>query len=371
MKKKRLFILALLCILCVGVLGMKPSMESKAAAKFNLIKNVSKKYTPYGKWVKNKKGYRYRYVHNRKYVKGVWRKINGKIYYFNKKGYRVTGTKKFKGNLYFLNKRGVLTTGWVNTKGKRYYFSAKTGAAMKGWHTIDKQTYYFNKSGVMLRNQWVGVYYVGPDGYMLRNTKVGEYYVGPDGKRIENPTVPSEESTVIFVGDSRFVGMQEATLSSDVYIAKVGEGYPWLTGSALKALEEELALYPKSKVIFNFGINDLGSNGLENANNYITLYASLTVRYPDTRFYFLSVNPIERNLAKKKKYDITIVNNNNIKRFNAAIKAAFPTAYLDSYSYLVDGGYIDINGKSTGDGIHYNYEVSRLIYNFVLSKIKG
>lgn len=328
MKKTRAWLWFLACVLCVGILSMKPAVKTQASGSFNLITTVTEGKTPAGKWVKNKKGYRYRYTYNKKYAKKIWLNIKGKIYYFNKNGYRVTGFKKYKGNWYYLNKNGVLKKGWVTIQGNKYYFSKKTGAAKTGICSIGKQKYRFDEKGKMLGR------------------------------------VASEEEKIIFVGDSRTQGMKDATGSSDVYIAKVGEGYYWLNNTAVKSLKEKLEAYPKAKVIFNLGVNDLG-----NVQSYISWYKNLMKSYPETAFYFVSVNPIEKKLAKNKGYNVTYVNNTKIKAFNAKIKAAFPTKYIDSYTYLSDNGYFVSQGKGTVDGIHYTTAVSKVIYQYVIDNL--
>ena len=61
-----------------------------------------------------------------------------------------------------------------------YYFDKK-GYMVTGWKFIEKKWYYFNSSGVMAKNQWVDNYYVGKDGIMVTNQWVGNYYLQADG----------------------------------------------------------------------------------------------------------------------------------------------------------------------------------------------
>ncbi|MDO5156179.1 MAG: L,D-transpeptidase family protein [Eubacteriales bacterium] len=144
-------------------------------------------------WNDNKTSY---YVKG-KAVVGV-KKINGSLYYFNKKGklftkkglYTIEGnTYFFKGNhtmktgvvkvdgkyYYFRKKTGAryenagihklgteyynfsddyeLQSGWArNSKNKRYYFNKKKFAATKGWKYIGKYKYYFNKNGQLCQD---------------------------------------------------------------------------------------------------------------------------------------------------------------------------------------------------------------------------
>lgn len=328
MKKIKIFMWLLACVVCFSVVGFGPTLKTEAAGNYNLIKTVSAKSTPRGKWIKNKKGYRYRYTYNKKYAKKVWYKIKGKIYYLDKKGYRTKGIKKYKGNYYYLNKNGVLKTGWITYNGNRYYFAKKSGEAKIGWQMIGGKRYYFDSKGRLQEN------------------------------------MQTTSGKIIFVGDSRTVGMKSATGSDDVYIAKVGEGYSWLRNTAEAALKNQLTMYPDARVVINLGVNDLG-----NVDNYITRYKTLITSYPQATFYFLSVNPVEKKLASSKGYNVTYVNNTKIQEFNKKIKSAFGATYIDSYSHLVDNGYIVSQGKATADGIHYTTTVSKVIYNYVLNHI--
>lgn len=365
MKRIRLFILFLLCVLCMSG-GMVRKTE--AASSYNLLKKVSAKATPPGKWVKNRKGYRYYYTNTGKYAKNTWLAIKGKVYYFNKAGYRATGMKKYKGSRYYLAARGALHLGWKTIGEKTYYFATFSGAAFTGWKKIGQHRYYFNDKGVIQRSAWIGDYYVGADGAMVRNTTVDGYYIDEDGRRtlvpLEEGDNPGQEnSQYIFVGDSRTVGMQGAVGRDHVYIGKVGEGYQWLTTEAKKALKKALKAAPQAKVILNLGVNDLG-----NISNYIAYYQQLLLQYPQAKFYFLSVNPIETKLAKAKGYDTKTVSNAKIAAFNAEIQRAFPGAYLDCYTWLMEQKMIQNvkAGAGTVDGIHYTSAVYRAIHDFVL-----
>lgn len=347
--KRRISIAALLCVLFLCLAGIGPVMRAEAS-DYNVIERASTAKAGY--WAKNAKGWWYQY-YNGKYPKNKWLKIDGKIYYFNKKGYMATGKKSYRGNTYFLKKSGVLYTGWKTIKGKRYYFSPNTGAAVTGWQTIGEDRYYFGKKGVMYKDCTV-------DGIKL-DTK-GRQMIS-DGSQASISTAPSEntKSELIFVGDSRTVGMQQVIGGEATYIGKVGEGYNWFTKKALKKLEKELLDYPASTVILNFGINDLG-----NINSYISAYQQLMNAYPQTKFVFAAVYPVEQKLAKSYGYQVT---NQQIQAFNAQMKAAFPAQYVDTYSYLMAGGFIQAKGKSTVDGIHYTAEGYQAIYSYIQTQI--
>ncbi len=58
-----------------------------------------------------------------------WQEKNGKLYYYNKKGVKVTGLKKIDGRKYYFNKKGVMQTGLQKIKNKTYYFDGLNGMA--------------------------------------------------------------------------------------------------------------------------------------------------------------------------------------------------------------------------------------------------
>jgi len=328
MKKAKIVVLVLLCFVEIGIISVIPATKAEAASNYNHIKTVKAKKTPKGRWIERKKGYRFRYTATNKYAKKGWYCIKNKIYYIDT--YRITGIKKHKGNYYYLNNNGVLKTGWRNHKGHRYYFKPKSGEALIGWQKIGGVVYCFDSKG-----------------------------------RLDRDAEPVDGGT-IFIGDSRTVGMQAATGSEELHIAKVGEGYRWFTNSKTqKELEKALLGTINSKVVINLGVNDLG-----NVELYVAYYRQLIAKYPETNFYFLSVNPVEKTLAKRRGYNTTYVNNTQIKAFNKKVKAAFRSNYIDSYTYLTKNGYIASKGKATTDGIHYKVSTSKRIYNYVKRQIK-
>lgn len=376
------FFLFLLCLMTAA-----PTVS--AASDFRLIPAVDKKAQKEGTWLRDEAGLRYVYTDG-KYPRKVWLKISGGYYYFDGNGYVRTGWVKFKGNRYYLStvesRRGRLLLGFQKINGKVYYFSKKYGQMLYGWQKIGGSWYHFDtktgvrdtscwvegrylkKNGKMAVNQWADGAYVGSDGYVDEEiTAAGvtelpadlnittETDAGSDTNTNANTETEKKEeaSKVIFVGDSRTVGMSAYVSSkSAVFIGKVGSGYSWLSTKVERKLAVKLKKYPASKVIFNFGVNDWG-----NLSNYIVFYKKLIAKYPKAQFYFLSVNPID---STKGSFYLT---NKDIKSFNKALKTAFPKQFINSYQYLMKKGF------STVDGLHYTGETYKLIYNYVMKKI--
>ena len=205
----------------------------------------------------------------------------------------------------------------------------------------------------MATDCWISDYYVGSDGARLVNCKGDGYYLDATGKKIK----PEKFSgSYLIVGDSRTVGMNLAVSSSEVkFIGKVSMGYNWLNSTAGPQVRGYLAGNQKLKVVFAFGINDLG-----NINSYISYYETLQKEFPSVKFYYMSVNPVNESLASAYGYR---VKNAAIKTFNIKLKTAFGSRYINTYSYLTK------NGFSTADGIHYVSSTYQKLYQYLMKKI--
>lgn len=382
-KKLLMSMAVLLCVLC-----MAGTIQASAAST-NVV--ASAKTVTGGKWV----GKKYR-LSNGRYAKNTWLKIDGSVYRFNSKGKRVTGWITYKNAKYYAASNGkVYVKKWLKKSGKYYYFLSngklaksrmissgtkcyyvnKSGVRVKStWVTYKKKRYYFNKSGIRLQSTWLKYkgkyYYLGADGAKVVNRWVGNYYVDGNGARKTNcvvdgyylgangkKTVKKFTGKYIFVGDSRTLEMKNVIAPADtLYIAKVGSGYSWLESSAGPLLEDYLKLNPNVKVVLAFGVNDLG-----NIQSYITYYRSLIKKYPKTKFYVLSVNPVD---AKKGKENGYTVKNSQIVAFDKKLRTALGTSvYINSYKY------IKARGVDTRDGIHYEPQVYIDLYNFITGKI--
>ncbi|MDO4321826.1 MAG: hypothetical protein Q4C61_04805 [Lachnospiraceae bacterium] len=162
----------------------------------------------------------------------------------------------------------------------------------------------------------------------------------------------AESPFIVWVGDSRTIGMRDAMKNDDLYIGASGEGYDWLSETGLPQVKEAIADYPGAPVVFNFGVNDY-----DNMDNYLVLYESLLEEYPDTHFYFLSVNPIDPAVCKN-------ITNEEITDFNNHLKQTFSDTYIDSYTFL------RANDAVTIDGIHYSEEDYRAIHDFAAKEVQ-
>lgn len=365
-KLKTVVLMALMCLtLSFGVSAF--GMQAQAASPSNVMKAPKAKA---GQWVIRKNGYQYRFKSDKKYAKNTWLNIDDHIYYFKSNGYLQTGWKSYKSKRYYFNKQGQLQTGWEKIGDSKYYFSRSTGAAATGKVKIASKYYYFSSKGVM-QTGWKKIgsyyYYFEPsNGSMAVNKKIGSFYVDNQGRRSaaisavtpddSQDSMHQTNSVDIFVGDSRTVGMGQATGKSSKCIAKVGEGYNWYVSTAEPKLEKKLKANPTATIVLNLGINDIG-----NYQNYIKSYKQLIENFPMANIYFMSVNPVD------SKYDWGWMSyskmKTSIKKFNVELKKAFPTRYIDCHTYLTK------NGFTTRDGIHYTEDTYKKIYKYILTQV--
>ena len=159
----------------------------------------------------------------------------------------------------------------------------------------------------------------------------------------------------IWVGDSRTLGMERALAGStpDIFLGAAGEGYDWFASDGLPQLLSAIKAHPDAPVIFNLGVNDY-----DNLSRYIALYESLLKEHPTTRFYFLSVNPIDPERCQN-------ITNEEISDFNAHLQALSGGTYIDSYTWM------RANDVQTKDGIHYEEDDYRALYKYVITQISS
>ena len=103
--------------------------------------------TSFTGWANNKTNY----VLNGKPVANAWQTIDGKKYYFNKSGTKVTGSKSIGGKKYYFGEDGTMLTGWRKVGGKLHYYNPYM---YTGKVTIGKDKYTFDENGVLVKEGW-------------------------------------------------------------------------------------------------------------------------------------------------------------------------------------------------------------------------
>lgn len=121
-------------------IGVNTYVFAPTGELLKTIKPPSWKTNDKGKWYDNGDG---------TFPKNTWKTISGKTYYFNKKGY--------------------VLTGWQKLDTKTYYFGTDGAMAKKKWISTNGKKYYVDSNGVMPVSKWVGKRYVGVDGYWIKN----------------------------------------------------------------------------------------------------------------------------------------------------------------------------------------------------------
>ena len=132
-------------------------------------------------WQEENNNWRF-YEHNKPVTN--WKKIQGKWYYFNKDGNRLSNTT-FDG--YVSNKDGVMAeNGWNFINGKWYPASSSGKISQNKWEKIADSWYYFAKDGIMLSNTTFDSYLLTKSGAMATNgwAKIDQnwYYATSSGK---------------------------------------------------------------------------------------------------------------------------------------------------------------------------------------------
>ena len=136
-------------------------------------------------WQEENNNWRF-YEHNKPVTN--WKKIQGKWYYFNKDGHRLSNTT-FDG--YVFNKDGVMAeNGWNFINGKWYFASSSGKISQNKWEKIAGSWYYFDKDGIMLSNTTINSYLLTNSGAMAENKWVlidkHWYFANSSGKISQN-----------------------------------------------------------------------------------------------------------------------------------------------------------------------------------------
>lgn len=153
----------------------------------------------------------------------------------------------------------------------------------------------------------------------------------------------------IFMGDSRFVGLEQYCGISGIQgcfvLAKVSAGYKWMADDAVPAAYDIMKEHPDITdwtVVSGFGINDL-----HNAEKYAASYQSLAESVPVVA---LSVNPVGKGSR---------ICDEKIVSFNEAIMQTEGIGYLDTYCFLKESGFY------ARDGVHYDGETNKKLWEML------
>lgn len=161
------------------------------------------------------------------------------------------------------------------------------------------------------------------------------------------------DGRIIWVGDSRTVGMQQAIGGSDKneWVCKTAEGYNWFVNTAIGSVNSKLK--KDDTIVFNLGVNDLG-----NVDKYVKKLNSIANGdwKKAKKIIVMSVNPTDSS-----KYSGGATNE-AIKKFNSKMKSGLDGSikYVDTYSQIKDT-------MKTSDGLHYDKTTYKSLYNIIRS----
>ncbi len=182
-------------------------------------------------------------------------------------------------------------------------------------------------------------------------------------------TATVRKHQIIWVGDSRTLGLRDALhlkerVDNDIFVGRVGEGIHWFQEEGMAEMSDAIEANPDLPVVINFGVNDP-----QLVDTYIETYHDMIDAYPDTAFYFLSVNPLDEEfLIEDGLVDEAVfedINSLNVAKMNVKLKEKFPDRYIDSASYLKSDGF------DTVDGLHFSVDTYLKIHDFVVEELFG
>ena len=186
-------------------------------------------------------------------------------------------------------------------------------------------------------------------------------------KHRADPAERVEPHQIIWSGDSRTLGLRDALRKAnrsdeDLFTGRVGEGVRWFREEGMAELSDLIQANPGLPVVLNFGVNDP-----QLINEYVVAYWDVIRAHPDTRFYILSVNPLDEEfLIGEGQVDEAVfesVNSLNVARMNVKLKEEFGSRYIDSASYLKSDGF------DTVDGLHFTMETYLKIHDCVVKEL--
>lgn len=153
-----------------------------------------------------------------------------------------------------------------------------------------------------------------------------------------------------------FYNIDEATFTGytneSIVVAKGGEGCSWMRAvgvpNALSHLDEADAL------VIWFGVNDLHVFA-----DYINYVNGLAQQY-DIPIYYMTIGPCNGKWENK---------NSEVLAFNLALTQMLDPSVtiIDAYSYIKEG--LDNGLFATMDGLHYDYNTSRAIYDYMVEQV--
>lgn len=164
--------------------------------------------------------------------------------------------------------------------------------------------------------------------------------------------ISANDSRMILVGDSRFVGLKSVVGDQATVIAKGAQGYKWFVNTAID--EVNRVAKPGDTIVVGLGVNDL-----PNVDKYIQKMNELTSGiWNKYTVKYLSVNPVDDDVCRQIGY---LVTNAEIVKFNEKAKKNLKNiAWIDTYDKVMA-----MMPTGTFDGVHYTNQVNHLLWNIL------
>lgn len=169
---------------------------------------------------------------------------------------------------------------------------------------------------------------------------------------------PEVDGQIIFIGDSRTVGMEKIIGYDDnLWSAKEGIGFYWMNSVGVPQIKQYVG--ENTRVVFLMGVNDVYD--ITRIDAYTTYFQALMEQWQPlgAKMYYVSVNPITWDAVAYGK-----ITNEKIELWNEVMAESLPEGmyYIDTYSEIYGQVY-------AGDGLHYDADSYRLIYRLILQDI--
>lgn len=199
-----------------------------------------------------------------------------------------------------------------------------------------------------------------------------------DEVRLPGETLPAQQRKVIVLGDSRTVALYcsqvydeqgyldhiwndistmdyTGYVGNTIFIARGGEGGYWMEGVAVPLAERFID--ENTAIVVWFGVNDLDL-GLENL--YLKVLNGRLLSY-GIPVYFMQVGPCNGK-SENKNTPIDIFNWNITQNLDPRVNVIEVNPYI--FNELMAGNF------HTLDGLHYDYNTSRNIFQFMMNSVQ-
>ncbi len=172
--------------------------------------------------------------------------------------------------------------------------------------------------------------------------------------------VHAEDDGIVFIGDSRTVGMHQVIGDDgNVWSGEIGKGLNWMMTTGVPNVERKIT--DGTKVVIMMGFNDVYT--VSKADDYSDYLNRKTEGWVDkgAEVYYVSVNPITWDSVNNGA-----ITNDKVEKWNELIQDGLSEniMYIDTYSDVVGELY-------AGDGVHYDNDSYKKIYNLVLEGIEN